>query len=1423
MSILMFALLSGFWTQAYGQEKNDVTIYGSVINYGKGSDGIYSFNTMQPGFFTPIKLSDHLCAQGGGVLAGGTYYSINADSKTLYAFDADTWEELYSKKVKNVTLDMAYDVTTKQIYGCFVDEGAKLGILQPQDGTYKMIAPMQVPICIMVCDAKGVLYAVGHDGILYNVNKETAEMTEIGSTNIMPMFAQSAAIDPESGLCYWVSLAPDASSCLVELNLETGETGWIYDMPNGEEITGMFILPKTKQDAPAKASNLRMSDDNKKVLFTAPTTTVGGAAIKDAKLDYTIEVYTQKDRTTTSEDFTAAPGEELSYPIKETTGQIKISIIFKNEKGDGEKAILFFWMGEDTAGAVDGLNVSKESNNSARISWNAPKEGEHGGKYDKASLKYSIKRCPDNVVISENCTETSFIDNIKDENLKKYWYEVTPYTGTDNKKGVTARSNDIVLGAPYELPYNEHFNNTKNNFGIFTVIDANNNGETWYYDDFAQKVKYPGNLEDTADDWLITPPIHIEAGNVCSFSFYTTVGFDGLYTEQLIEVAMGNKASVKDMNVQLMPVTKYSSTKGQEVKVKFQTTKDDEYYFGIHIVSEGRSLEMSIDDIKIEKKASVEGPAMVSNFTVLPDATGKLSADISFEAPTTTYEGKQINALEKIELYRDSKVINTFNDVKPGDKLSFTDSPKFAGLYTYKVVAFSDKGSGDEAEIKKFVGVDVPGQVQNITLKEDEQGQIIVKWDAPTVGMNGGYIDVNTLKYTVLRNGWKPIAEATEETTAIDPMEDLREGVQGIMQYQILVKTDAGKGEDAYSSFITAGEPYTVPFIESFISGLCKYEPWSTLPHMNGGLWRYDKYTDNEPYDGDNGMMAYTSQNQKPVHSMMLSPKVRISDTKKPQLSFWLSNSAINDDMGVEIWADNKPIEMVKYIDLRKEAGWTQYIIDLTPYKDNPSIQYAFHITNAVKGDKLHIDDMRIIDALTHNLAAENIKAPISLQVGNEGILELKVANYGKEIADNYTVDFLNGDKLINQVKGEAIKADSLVTVKTTFVPQITDIDKMEIHAVVNYEADENTSNNTSSTVVVNILAPGYPTVSNLNGISDERGNNLYWSAPDMSSLKPNAIIDNFEDYESFTIENFGDWTLVDVDQNQYSMEFKNSKNEWITYPHSGGAMSFQVIDLTKIKATIEDGWSSISGDKILLCPYTMGNNDDWLISPELYPIEQEIVINAKSLNFNEYGLESFSVLYSTSDKETSSFIELTKATDIPTSWTEYRFTLPANAKYFAIRATGTCSALFLDDISFIPVTAKPMELVINGYNIYRNREKINEKPVNETYFTDATVEPLKEYTYAVTVMYDLGESGFSNEVLVTTLTGIDDVENGISIYTDNSNIIVKGATNQSIVITDICGVLVDKAIGSDVTKFNVQQGVYIVKIGTRVYKVMVK
>ena len=75
------------------------------------------------------------------------------------------------------------------------------------------------------------------------------------------------------------------------------------------------------------------------------------------------------------------------------------------------------------------------------------------------------------------------------------------------------------------------------------------------------------------------------------------------------------------------------------------------------------------------------------------------------------------------------------------------------------------------------------------------------------------------------------------------------------------------------------------------------------------------------------------------------------------------------------------------------------------------------------------------------------------------------------------------------------------------------------------------------------------------------------------------------------------------------------------------------------------------------------------------------------------------------------------------------------------------------------------------GFNVYRDDVMINEGTVIETTYVDENLSA-STYVYYVKAVYDEGESGPSNEVIVV-ITGIDELERTVSIYPNPANNVV--------------------------------------------------
>jgi len=159
----------------------------------------------------------------------------------------------------------------------------------------------------------------------------------------------------------------------------------------------------------------------------------------------------------------------------------------------------------------------------------------------------------------------------------------------------------------------------------------------------------------------------------------------------------------------------------------------------------------------------------------------------------------------------------------------------------------------------------------------------------------------------------------------------------------------------------------------------------------------------------------------------------------------------------------------------------------------------------------------------------------------------------------------------------------------------------------------------------------------------------------------PGAIIinDGFETYPDFALE-FGDWTLIDVDQ---STTYTITDTE---FTNGGSPMSYIVFNPSMtVPPLTEEAYLAPEGDKYLVSfASTTPSNNDWMITPA-FTIDEEahVSFTAKSIT-DQYGLERFNVLVSTGSTNPDDFTLISGDThvNVPVVWTDYSFNLDAYA-----------------------------------------------------------------------------------------------------------------------------------------------------------------
>ena len=205
---------------------------------------------------------------------------------------------------------------------------------------------------------------------------------------------------------------------------------------------------------------------------------------------------------------------------------------------------------------------------------------------------------------------------------------------------------------------------------------------------------------------------------------------------------------------------------------------------------------------------------------------------------------------------------------------------------------------------------------------------------------------------------------------------------------------------------------------------------------------------------------------------------------------------------------------------------------------------------------------------------------------------------------------------------------------------------------------------------------------------------------------------------------------------------------------------------------------------------------------------------------------QEFEVLYSTTDNEPENFTVLDgDAISSSTDWQYFEYTLPAEAKYFAVRSccTGSYNVAFLDDITYIPLYGTNSKVTLLGYNVYRDNELIAEK-VPTTSYTDNTANGAV-HNYYVTAVWKEGESNTSNAYLSDFVDGIDEVAvaNDVKVVTSKGSIRVIGAEGKSVEVNTVSGQCVFQGDANNLVNVRIATGVYLVKVGKVIFKVSVK
>lgn len=524
----------------YDVQDGEADIFGQ-LRYEKNVNGtgLVKLNTANPNGYQWVR--DYGYQAGvtpittAGTYVGSEYYAYET---TLYAntlmpraisvVDVNTGEYTAKREIVNSTTEaplildeMTYDPKTNRIFGLHYDTSANKSYIYEIDRKtldIALVATIDKVLFYTLAADNGSLYAVRKGGMksylskidICSINKttKTCEYKDLGNTNVyLGDYSQTMEFDKTTHRLWWMAQTSDGNAYLVELNPQTGAQIKKEFIDNEMQLLGMGIPYQYVADgAPSYPRAFKATADVKGALSAQLSWTTPSVSYLGAKLSALTgtKVYRNDQLVYTSTETTQ--GKSVAWTDRPSTdGYYIYKVVPYNAAGDGVYKEFAAYVGEDLPGAPQNVTLTTHGGN-AEITWAAPAEGQHGGYFDNASVKYNVVRMPDNKVVVEGTTSLRATDAVSVQ--KGYSYIVTAV----NKKGVgaSATSKTLSFGPEDSVPFTSPLT-TQDDFDRWVTADKNNDGNTWTFYKPTQTTTYD-RCDQNADDWLYTPALKFEKG-----------------------------------------------------------------------------------------------------------------------------------------------------------------------------------------------------------------------------------------------------------------------------------------------------------------------------------------------------------------------------------------------------------------------------------------------------------------------------------------------------------------------------------------------------------------------------------------------------------------------------------------------------------------------------------------------------------------------------------------------------------------------------------------------------------------------------------------------------------------------------------------------------------------------------------------------
>lgn len=1198
--------------------------------------------------------------------------------------------------------------------------------------------------------------------------------------------------------------------------------------------------------------------------LTVPSRTFANDEIdKTKQIPLTVEI-----DGTLLETRNVTPGQKVTGSFTTTEGSHRITAYTSIDEDRSPVAKHDFYAGYDYPKAPSGLSLEGRT-----LSWTASgKGGVHGGYLNDANVAYNIYQ--DGVLLNSTPVRGTSYDITFPDKLEHHLLTVKAIA--DDHESAASDMLDTVFGPGMQLPVK--FEPTAAEAELFMTVDVDGDGEG--KDRFNKFIFteatdtepnsfciFPEQYYMYPEDWLILPLLKFDnAGIQYNLEFDYKNYLNNSKYQNSMQIFVGKSADITKMKQLIYSHEAQNPVEPTHISANFVVPEAGEYYIAIRSYKNhndtyplNRGIRIWNFEVSPDNSSTSEAPAAVADARLVPGPKGALKGDVEFILPTATIAGGTLPVNEDIAVRVITEKGEYPGSGKPGDKLSVEVEFEGNGAKEVSIFPSSAKGNGLATVVKGYIGLDAPTAPINIrgNVSADNMSMLI-SWDAPTTGVNGGYIDPEDLTYTIYLYNSSTSYIKVGETRETSFNYEINNETQA--NYYVGPTAKNSMGESTNSMFLSElmGAPYEVPMVEEWGStafnltswssnttGSSSDAPWESVSSLNGLGY-------GDPVFNGGGALMASNQGNAACTTELSAPKATTKgvSTANVKIRFWNCRQAAKMELWGRTDKDQTFRKVAELMPSQDANEWVDWKVMLPE-----DFQNQGWIQINVRGQLASTDEVIILDsyAITQDVDVDfklsYLEGPETIYVGDEAVFSATVVNAGTETGRaKILLEFIGDGNVIDTMETSTTRITSNNSyISQTRLPvkqEYLDYGKLEFRATCSIDGDE-VPNNNSRTIEFKVLRSPYAVVGDLRGAMSEQGNDvtLSWSTPDVGYGVPESFENNLpfvnNDYISYwrTLDLDGMTQFVinglrwDGDEDPsswqvYNAEQKGTMNDPRLSPHSGKQML--------IARSV--GYDVSSGEKPT-------QSNDWLISPEIVGgTTVSFWMNIPSSDYSETVELWWSPVDSDPDindydvNDNGTFIRLgdwTRAYVWTKSgndlWEQISGKLPANAKYFALvyRSWGQFFAA-IDDIDFTPVQLP--EWIVDGYDVTRTRDNSQSTLAEGVKGNTYSLNDHKDgdiYNVYTLVRNEEGtfRSPASNDCK-PVLAGIDGIGTDLTggYVASGKGVIVIGnlaGTEAAIYAAD--GKLIRVVnVAGDRDTISIEPGVYIVKAGGRAVKLMV-